>query len=226
MGLTAYEVEPDTLTEDQWSRTQAEVRKVSDESLACKPQAGEMKFYEGRLGDHPLGRRRLFVARSDHGAGRIEGFVVCNPMRNETMWSAEIYRHRSDAVRGTIPFLFHRVMLQLQAEGVQGLSLSIIPGLHCQGRQTGESFLLRYGLLSIEKCFNFVFDIPGLRHFKSRFRPRYEDLYVCARPKLSTGSIWAILSEWGLLNLSLSKLTRIIGARLRKRSRRDTLAKV
>src|SRR5262249_5972455 len=153
-----------------------EVLDVAAESLETKPQAGEMKFYEGRLGDHPLGRRRLFIARADHGAGRIEGFLVCNPLRNGTRWAAEIYRHRSDCVRGTIPFLFHTAMQQFQAEEVQGMSLSIIPGLHCGARQPGESFWLHYGLWSIEKWFNPAFDIPGLLHFKSRFRPAYETL--------------------------------------------------
>lgn len=49
----------------------------------------------------------------------------------------------------------------------------------------------------------------GLRHFKSRFRPRYESLYVCAWLKLSIGSIVAFFQASGAYQLSLAKLGRI-----------------
>ncbi len=73
-----------------------------------------MRFFEGRIDDHELGLRRLFIARSGNGLGRIEGTsVVCNPMDNGSRWSTEIYRHRTDSVRGTVAFLFHHLMQQL-----------------------------------------------------------------------------------------------------------------
>jgi phosphatidylglycerol lysyltransferase len=225
-GLTVVEIRPDAMSADDWSRVLAEVLEVGAESLATKPQKAEMKFYQGRLGEHPLGLRRLFIARSDEGAGRIEGFVVCNPMQNGAVWATEIYRHRTDCVRGTVAFLLHQLMLQLQSEGVRAVSLSFIPGLHCRKLQRGESFLLRRALIGVERYLSCVFDIPGVRHFKSRFRPHYDNLYVCARPKLSLGSILALLQAWGVFKLSFRKLARIIGSRLKKRSARCTLAQV
>src|SRR5262245_22590507 len=130
-GLTASAVSPEALTAQQWSRTLSELLEVSAESLQKKPQNREMQFYVGQLVHHPLGLRRLFVARGDHGAGRIEGFVVCNPLQNGSQWAAEIFRHRQDGVRGTIAFLLHQTANQLQAEGVHGLSLCLIPGQRC-----------------------------------------------------------------------------------------------
>jgi phosphatidylglycerol lysyltransferase len=225
-GLTAFEVGPETLTAQQWSRTLSELLEVSAESLQKKPQNREMRFYVGQLADHPLGLRRLFVARGDNGAGRIEGFVVCNPMRSGTQWAAEIFRHRQDGVRGTIPFLLHQTARQLQAEGVRGMSLCLIPGLRCSTPLEGDSFLIRRGLSLMEHGFGWVYDIAGMRHFKSRFRPRYEDRYLCSLPGISVGSICAMLGAFGGLRLSVSQVVRIAFERLRKRNTRATLAQL
>ncbi len=225
-GLEAFEVRPEALTGYQWSRTIAEVLEVSSESLANKPQAHEMKFYEGQIATHPIGLRRLFIARSDHGTGRIEGFVVCNPMHHGTMWAAEIYRHRLDCVRGTVPFLLHHIGKQLQTEGVQGLSLCLVPAQRCGVPLAGDSFLLRRGLQLMEHGFGWAYDIAGMRHFKTRFRPRYEDRYVCTLPNISIGSLYAMLSAFDGLHMDCVKVVRTIMDRFRKRSARAHLAQV
>src|SRR5262249_52242970 len=195
-GLTAFEVRPEALTAQQWSRTLSELLEVSAESLQKKPQNREMQFYVGQLADHALGLRRLFVARGEHGAGRIEGFVVCNPMRNGSEWAAEIFRHRQDGVRGTIAFLLHQTAKQLQAEGVRRMSLCLIPGQRCSTPLEGDSFLIRRGLSLMEHGFGWAYDIAGMRHFKSRFRPRYEDRYLCSLPGISVGTICSMLGAF------------------------------
>jgi phosphatidylglycerol lysyltransferase len=223
-SVTAFEVRPDELEHEHWNRTLAEVLEVSAESLTLKPQADEMKFFEGRIDNHRLGLRRLFVARSGHGAGRMEGFVICNPMLGGTMWSTELYRHRRDAVRGTIAYLFHHLMQQLQAEGVSRVGLCLDPGLRTDTPIPGDSFLVRRGMSFSDRHLGLVFDNAGLRHFKTRFRPRYENRYICARPGVSFGSLLAFVSVFGVFNLSYSKLARIIIDRLRKRASRKTLS--
>ncbi|MGQ0634905.1 MAG: bifunctional lysylphosphatidylglycerol flippase/synthetase MprF [Planctomycetaceae bacterium] len=222
-GLTAFEVRPEELTPEQWSRTLTEVLEVAAECLSLKPQADEMRFFEGRIDIHELGRRRLFLARSAHGAGRLEGFVVCNPMRGGTIWATEMYRHRANSVRGTMAFLIQHLINQLQSEGAGRVGMCLDPGLRCEPLP-GDSFLVRRGMQFTENWLGLVFDVAGLRHFKSRFRPRYENRYVCARPKISPGSVWAFTQVFGAFNLSLPKLTRIVLERIRKRVQRQTLA--
>src|SRR5262249_58169779 len=136
---------PCQLEPEQWSRTLAELHEVSAQSLSQKAQA-PMKFFEGQFDDHELGLRRLFVARSDYGAGRVEGLVICNPVRNGSAWATELYRRRTDSVRGTMAFLFHHVMNQLQAEGVRQLGLCLDPGRGCGEARPGDSPVLRHGM--------------------------------------------------------------------------------
>ncbi|HEY3967092.1 MAG TPA: DUF2156 domain-containing protein [Planctomycetaceae bacterium] len=222
-GLQAFEVLPDTLEPEQWSRTRAEILEVSTESLSLKAQSDSMKFFEGRIDNHELGLRRLFIARSSYGAGRIEGFLICNPMREGTMWSTELYRRRLDSVRGTMAFLIHHTLQQLQAEGITRVGLCLDPGLNCETPLPGDSFLVRRGMTFGNRYLNAVFDVSGLRHFKSRFRPRYENRYVCALPKVSIGSVMAFASLSGLFNLSPTKLARVIMGHWRKGAARQSL---
>ena len=34
--------------------------------------------------------------------------------------------------------------------------------------------------MMLSQYFSFIFDVAGLYHFKSRFRPRFEDRFICA----------------------------------------------
>lgn len=223
-GVTAFEVRPEELEPEQWSRTYAEILEVARESLSLKPQADEMKFFEGRIDNHALGCRRLFIARSSHGAGRMEGFVICNPMDGGRRWSTELYRHRTDSVRGTVAFLFHHLMQQMQAEGVEQVGLCLDPGLRIETPMEGDCFLIRHGLQIAEKYLGPIFDVAGLRHFKGRFRPRFESRYVCGSPRVSIGSLIAFVHVFGIFNLSFGKLAKILVDRVRKRASRKTLA--
>ena len=225
-GVTAFEVHPDNLEPQQWSRTLNEIYEVSAESLEHKPQAAPMKFFEGQIENHELGLRRLFVARSTYGAGRLEGFLICNPIRNGLSWSTELYRRRTDSVRGTMAFLIHHALQQFQTEGVSHVGLCLDPGLRCSDPLPGDSPFVRHLVKFNDRHASFLFDIAGLRHFKTRFRPRYENRYICSRPKASLGSTLAFMNVSGLLNLSLPKLAHVCLDRVRKHAARKSLAGV
>jgi phosphatidylglycerol lysyltransferase len=223
-GVQAFEVVPQTLEPDQWSRTFSEILEVSAESLSNKAQINAMKFFEGRIDNHELGLRRLYIARSTFGAGRIEGFLVCNPMREGAKWATELYRRRIDSVRGTMAFLIHYALQQMQAEGVQQVGLCLDPGRHCDTPLPGDSFLLRRGLQFGHRHLNVIFDVAGLSHFKGRFRPRYENRYVCTFPKVSIRSTLAFASVSGLLRVNPVKVARICFDHWRKSAARQSLA--
>ena len=112
-----------------WSAVLKEIDEITRDSLAGRPQSQELEFFDGRIGEHELGLRRLFLARSDEGRGRIEGYIVCNPIENGRKWSTEIYRHRSDSVRGVIAFLMHTLTCSSRTK-VQSklISVSCPPG--------------------------------------------------------------------------------------------------
>ena len=222
-GLSVAECDRAAMLPEEWEGLADELEEVSAQFLATKPQASEIRILEGAFDPRRLGRQRLFLCRGRDGAGRIEGFLVCNPCLGGRTWAAETYRHRPDAVRGTVAFLIHEAMQAFKAEGVEAVSLCLIPGLHCREPLSGDSPLVRRGVVWGTERFRFVFDTSGAYHFKTRFRPRFEDRYLCARPGFTLGAAWTFIRLLGVLKLHPGKLCRLVAERWRKRSARATL---
>jgi phosphatidylglycerol lysyltransferase len=135
-----------------------------------------------------------------------------------------MYRHRPDAVRGVVPHLFHDVMLRMKAEGIESVSLCLIPGLGCEEALPGDSALTRRALCFGKKRLNFLFDFAGLYHFKSRFRPRYESRYVCSRPRSTPFTTFALFRMSGLLSFDPKKVSQHFVRNCFKRRQRQQLA--
>ena len=222
-GLVFTECAASETTAEAWAELMGQLCEVYPAPLATKPQTAEVRFLEGNFDPTCLGRKRIFVARSEEGAGRIEGFLVCNPAQEGRLWVFETYRHRPDAPRGTVTFLMHQAIQVLEREGVAAISLCMVPGLRCGERMPHDSPLVRRSLAIATRYFNFIFDIAGMYHFKTRFRPQFEDRYLCAHPRVTLGGAWSFIQILGVLNLSPAKLLRVAADRWRKSSARATM---
>ncbi len=224
-GLRIVECVRPRMSPEEWQSVMAELSHTSAAFLAAKPQSGELRFLDGTFDPERLGRQRIFAARADGGLGRVECFLVCNPYLDGAGWAFEIYRQRPDAVRGAIPFLMRQVIGELKLEGARRVSLCLVPGMRCSEPMPGDSPLVRHALTIGSRYFNFVFDTAGLYHFKSRFRPRFEPRYLCARPAVSLGSAWALVRLLGVVDFDAGKLARTLLRRYTIRRRRATLAR-
>ncbi len=219
-GLVFSECHEAQFCTAQWDEVANELLEISAARLAARPQAKEMGFLDGRFDPEVVGRKRIFLCRS---TDRIEGFVICNPCLNGAEWALDVFRQRPDAPRGTVAFLIHQTLELLKTEQIDRASLCLVPALGCQDRLPGDSRLIRWGL-NLSRHFNVVFDLAGLYHFKSRFRPRFENRYVCSLPRTTIGSVWTFTRLSGALNVSPHKLLRVARAHWQKRARRLTLA--
>lgn len=216
-GVTVREVRQQDFTETEWCHLLRQLSDVCASSMRARAQQAELKFLDGSLDDHELGHRRLFLAETQSSAGaRIEGYVVCNPIRGGQAWSTEIYRHRQDSVRGTVPFLIHQIVLKLKHEGVREVSLCLAPGQNCEQHVPNERPLVRKLILLFRDHGAAFFDMRGICYFKSRFRPRCENLYLCSPPNtdlfplISTArAFFAIAGVLGLLQVSPLSLLKI-----------------
>lgn len=179
-----------------------ELTEISDEHIAGKPQKGEIPFFEGRLLAGHLHRRRVFVARAENGNGRVEGFAICNPMLEGDRWAIEMYRQREDAPRGTIPFLIKQVLDQFRMEGCEQVSICPVPTIGTERTLPGSSLPARIGMYLWSKWGAAIYDCKGLYHFKSRFRPTFTDVYICAYPGSNWGAVWAYLMTIGTFDVN------------------------
>lgn len=217
------ECRPEDFSSSEWSELMDEVRQIASECLSSKPQRGEVRFFNGSVDPPSWDRRRLFVARSDCGHGRIEGFLICLPFDSGQQWSIETYRHRLDAPRGVVAFMIHQAVNRLRDEGIQSVSLCLCPAVRYE-RLPNDSWIIRRCL---QFGFNYAsafFDMPGEYHFKSRFRPRFVRRFICHSPHASAMSMWSIVRLSSVLDLDFGKLFRNVWNRFTKPKTRRNLA--
>jgi phosphatidylglycerol lysyltransferase len=201
----------------------SELAEISKQFLDRSPHGHTMHYFVSRFDPGRLFRRRVFAAIADGGTGRAEGFVVCTPYRDGAAWAIEMYRSRQDAVRGTVPFLMHQALQTFKDEGVKEVSLCLMPSAHCDQRRPGDSWLICTYIKITHRYLNFILDTRGIYHFKTRFRPRCENIYCSVWPKASLRPLHAMLSVWGTLQFSLWRTMGRGLRRLRIRRQRRTL---
>ncbi len=233
-GLVCREIDHGGLEDDEnisggagtwgWERL-AELEDISRAFLDRTPHGHTMRYFVGRFDPEGLYRRRVFAAVAEGGAGRVEGFIVCTPYRDGTAWAIEMYRSRGDAVRGTMPFLMHGAMQTFIEEGVEETSLCLMPAAQCQGRRAGDSWFIHAYIRMTHRYMNFIFDTPGIYHFKTRFRPQCEGRYCSVWPRASVRPLHAMLSIWGTLEFSLWRALGRGVRRLGVMRQRGTLVK-
>jgi len=185
-----------------------ELIEIMHEDLKLRTYPKPLRLLEGQFDPLLLLRRRLFVARS-RSTGRIEGFLACSPMHNGNAWAFETYRKRQDAPRGTIPFLFRDVIDRLQAEGVRSVSLCLVPGRGLQiNAKPPSSKMASFAMSLWYKRLNFLFNTKGQDYFKSRFRPRYVNRYICVTPNTTVRSMVSFLVATGGIKPHVGNLIR------------------
>jgi phosphatidylglycerol lysyltransferase len=221
-GLEFFEIRREEHSPARWARLAAELSQVSRLFLESKPQSREMCFLQAAFDPWRLGRQRLFAARRWPG-GRIEGFLACNPCDDGRTWVMETCRQRPDAVRGTVPFLMHQAMRQFRSEGVLRASLCLLPGLRCREPLPGDSAMVRWGVTLGTGSLNPAYATTGAYHFKSRFRPRFEDRYLCAFPRVTCGTALAFIRLVGALSFDPRRLFALAWRHWQKRAARASL---
>lgn len=190
----------------QQKEMSTDLEEILSDDLSERVYSRPLRLLEGEFNPHLLHRRRLFVARHEE-TGRVEGFLAASPMDGGKTWAFETYRKRSTAPKGTIPFLFRQVIDQLQSEGVSQVSLCVVPGKGVQQDCTKQSNpRIRWVMGFWYKRLNFIFNTAGQDFFKSRFRPRYVDRFVCAYPNNSLLAVASFIKTSGALRPNLMNL--------------------
>lgn len=206
MGLTCREVSHRTMDRELWRELANELFEIQRDDLKNRIYAREMNFLVGKLQPDQLGRRRLFIAENQE-TGRIEAFVIANPMRGGLGWGFEMYRKRQDAPRGSIPFLMKWIIDALRTEQVEEASLCMLlwKDTHkFKGKRTSP--LARWGLLLAYHLGDVFYNTKGITHFKTRFRPDLSNCYVCVTPRITILSCLNFFHIVGAFSFSLKNI--------------------
>ncbi len=223
-GLTVQECSKPSCSTADWQALTSELLDIEKQFLTDRSHGGHLRHVVGHFGGNLSPRQRLFIARQ-RKTGVIEAFVICNPSLGGQRFVLECFRRRLDAHRGVIAYLLHQAMRQLQAEGVAEADLCMVPFINCDAPLPGDHWLARKAIALTGRHLNWIYDAQGLFHFKSRFRPEFRELYVCARPGIDLGAMHYIIAECGFLKLSPGNVIRKIRTHFVKRRERATLAR-
>ena len=157
----------------------AELRAVSDEWLRNKNNR-EMGFLLGGLGLESLTAKRYFIARSGGGNGRVEGFIVCEPIYGRRGYYLDVTRRRMDAVRGTMELLTTEIFRTLHAEGYAMASMGLAPLANMDDpdlkRHPRLTRLMHFAYEHVENSYDF----KHLYRYKAKYHPHvWERRYLC-----------------------------------------------
>ncbi len=198
-GVKFDEVIHGDMSSEAWLSLIGQLHALNSACLAKQPQRQQKLVFEGWFDPQQLHRKRLFIARGADGLGPIEGFLLCNPYHNGQEWAIELYRQRPGAPRGVVPFMIIKALRWFQAEGLSRVSLCLVPAAHTASTHPSDSRLVRWLLVIWSRYGNFLFNVRGLYHFKSRFRPEFQPRYVALYPRATWRTIIDFLAASGIV---------------------------
>lgn len=150
-----------------------EIQRVSDEWLEL-PGREERGFALGYFNRRYLQTMPLYLVRND--SGQIVAFANRIPSYHSPITTIDLMRHSGDAAPNTMDYLFMQIMLQLHQEGAKQFSLGLAPlsGMGEGDGRSPEERLLGYLYRSGGRLFSF----KGLRQFKNKFEPEWQEKFL------------------------------------------------
>jgi glycosyltransferase 2 family protein len=171
----------------------ARLTQLSDQWLSYQ-SGGEKGFGLGRFDVHYIDRLPLATVRL--ASGEIAAFATLWPTADKSRIGVDLMRYGDDGPNGVMDFLFAEMFLWAKAEGYKIFDLNtspaagVMPSWEAPILTSMATLAYKHG----EKIYNF----QGVRRFKSKFHPDWEDVYMAA-PKTSS-AFAAAMTAAALIN--------------------------
>jgi phosphatidylglycerol lysyltransferase len=149
-----------------------ELRRVSDSWLEAH-ETREKTFSLGAFRDDYVCAQPVAVLRKD---GRIVAFATLSLTDTKKEGTVDLMRFAPDAPKGSMDFLFVRIMEYLRDAGYSEFNLGMAP-LAGMAQREAAPVWDRVGSVVFEHGERF-YNFKGLKAFKSKFQPRWEPRYL------------------------------------------------
>lgn len=149
-----------------------DLKQISDTWLE-EHNTREKTFSLGAFQEDYVSSQPVAVLRKD---GKAVAFATIAVTATKVEGTVDLMRFAPDAPKGSMDFLFVRLMEHMQAEGYQQFNLGMAPLSGMAQRQAAPvwdrigSVIFEHG----ERFYNF----KGLKAFKAKFHPRWEPRYL------------------------------------------------
>lgn len=181
-----------------------ELREISDAWLKCKGNQ-ELGFVLGSLGLDQQSAKRYFIARANNGTGRIEGFIVCEPIYGRSGYYLDVTRRRLDSVRGTMELLTAEILRLLHEEGCEMASMGLAPLALLDDPDLLDHPVLARLMRFVYERVNINYDFKLLYRYKAKYHPHtWEPRYFCFNQRrLSLSMLYAVIQVRNALTLEM-----------------------
>ena len=181
-----------------------ELQEISEAWLKCKGNQ-ELGFLLGSLGLERASAKRYFIARSEKGTGRIEGFVVCEPIYGRSGYYLDVTRRRPDAVRGTMELLTTEILRLLREERYEMASMGLAPLALLDDPDLLDHPVLARLMRFVYERVNLNYDFKLLYRYKAKYHPHtWEPRYFCFNQKrISLSMLYAVIQVRNALTLEM-----------------------
>ena len=181
-----------------------ELHEISEGWLKCRGNR-ELGFVLGSLGLEQRSAKRYFIARSNNGTGRIEGFIVCEPIYGRSGYYLDVTRRRPDAVRGTMELLTAEILRLLRDEGYEMASMGLAPLALLDDPDLLDHPVLTRLMRFVYERVNVSYDFKFLYRYKAKYHPhKWEPLYFCFNQRrLSLSMMYAVIQVRNAITLEM-----------------------
>lgn len=179
------------LHDESWG-VRAQLRAISEQWVGDK-DLPEMGFTLGTLDEAEDPEVRIALALAPNGD--VDGFLSWLPMYGENGiegWTLDLMRRREGGFGPVMEFLIGSSARLFSDEGARVMSLSGAPLTHDYPEGAGVIADLSEKLSSALEP---VYGFQSLHRFKSKFNPRYEQLYLLYRDESDLTRIGAALTR-------------------------------
>jgi len=97
-------------------------------------------------------------------------------------YHTELLLRKKNAPVGVMEYLIYSVFGILKSTGYSEWSLGEVPFVI--NYETVKKYSKDYFVNKIGQLIQFAYNYKGLYNFKNKFNPRWDDLYICANPKV------------------------------------------
>jgi lysylphosphatidylglycerol synthetase-like protein (DUF2156 family) len=204
------------ITAEWWSYTEAppelagQIQQISEKWLADKGLP-EMGFTLGGLDElNDPNIRCLIALGPDRAVHGITSWMPVYASGRPIGWTLDFMRRNTDpgTFRGVMEFLIATAALAFRDEGARFVSLSGAPLARLdRGEQPGA---LQRLLDMIANTMEPVYGFQSLLHFKAKFQPVYEPLYLAYPDPAALGSIATAIGRAYLPHLTSRQALRLL----------------
>jgi lysylphosphatidylglycerol synthetase-like protein (DUF2156 family) len=173
------------------------LRNISDQWLKYQ-SGGEKAFGLGSFDVHYIDRLPLAAVRDKDG--KIVAFATLWPTADKSRLGVDLMRYGDDGPNGVMDYLFAEMFLWAKGQGYKTFDLNTSPasGVRPNWQAPILTSIARLAYKYGENTYNF----QGVRRFKSKFNPDWEDVYL-AGPK-SSNAFSASMTAAFLINKTKS----------------------